>query len=162
MKYRFCTEQFGISDSGIHLLRSRYNYKSVASADVTSVVIRRGKAIKNWLFLLLFGVACLGFSAYYTSIIYDFFYSEEGGRIYIEEIVVPVIPAFAGIAAITVALRNTTIAIVQYRGGKLVLDLSDLVKSGEATSFVLYLNETVGREKIRHSIALEDKLVTYA
>ncbi|MER2997977.1 hypothetical protein [Pontibacter populi] len=149
-KYIHFTEQFGINNDGIHLLRSRYNYKSIPFSDIASIEFKRGKVIKNWLLLLLFGLGCLVFSLFYSYIIFDFFISDEQGRIYIEEIVVPVIPAFAGIAALLVSLRTSEVAIVNYNTSKLVLDLSELAKQNKVADFVIYLSERAGVDKVRN------------
>ncbi|MCX2741333.1 hypothetical protein [Pontibacter anaerobius] len=156
-KYTFQTELFGVNDSGIHLLRSGYNYKSFPYTEIESVEFRRGKVIKNWLFLLLFGVGCILFSGYYAFVIFDFFTSEEGGKIYIEEIVVPLFPALAGVASLWMALKTAEVTIVRTVKKKLLLDLTDLVKKDEAKAFSVYFIQHVGNEKIVYSTDLNFK-----
>jgi hypothetical protein len=147
MKYTFATDQFGVNEAGVHLLRSRYCYKTIPYATVDNITITKGKPIKNWLILLAFGTACLLFSVYYALVIIDFF--ETGsGRIYIEEIVVPVIPALMGGFAILAALKTAPIAVVRHGGSKLVFDLTPLAKQSELTLFIDYLKTEVGYRKL--------------
>jgi hypothetical protein len=55
-KYHFQTEEFGISDEGIHLFRSGYNYETILYPDIQQVRVYRGKELNNWLVILLIGL----------------------------------------------------------------------------------------------------------
>lgn len=57
--YNFETEQFGISDVGIHLLRSRYNYETYEFKDIDQITVVRGKQVYNWIVLFTLGILFL-------------------------------------------------------------------------------------------------------
>lgn len=55
-KYYFETDQLGISETGIHLLRNRFNYETIEYSSIQEIRIEKGKQIKNWLLVLLLGI----------------------------------------------------------------------------------------------------------
>lgn len=48
---------FKISLDGIHLIRSNYTYKKIFYNDIDKVVIGKGRAVNNWILILLIGIA---------------------------------------------------------------------------------------------------------
>ena len=65
-KYHFETEEFGLSDDGIHLLRSKFNYDTIEYRQVASVRVVSDKELNNWLAILIIGLSFLAFSVYYS------------------------------------------------------------------------------------------------
>ena len=46
-QYLFEAEKFGLSEESIHLLRNRFNYKSIRLTEIDSIYIEDGKDLKN-------------------------------------------------------------------------------------------------------------------
>ena len=69
--YYFESREFGVSDKGIHLLRSGFNYETIEFSQVDSLTIGRGKELNNWLAILVIGLALLTAAAYYVLRAFD-------------------------------------------------------------------------------------------
>jgi len=141
--YTFETDQFGINDEGIHLLRSKYNYKSIVTGEIEFIELIRGKEFVNWVFILLIGIVMLVFGLYYGLSLFDFFNSSNGGRIYIEELLVPFFPICIGIYMVYVSFRTTMILKVQLKNKKFQLSMRPLIKEGKYEEFEKYMNENI-------------------
>lgn len=126
MEYVFETRQLGISERGFHLLRNRFNYQTIEYTDVISVTIQHGKEVNNWILLFMFSVALLSFSAYYAWALLAAWINNEINHIYIEEIVVPVLPALIGGYCTFAAFRKGPIVIVKTGSQTLRYPLRDL------------------------------------
>lgn len=73
MEYPYSTKEFGISDEGIHLLRHRFNYKTIPFSKIERVELRKGMQLNNWLVIFLIGSAMLITGIYLSAGIFDFF-----------------------------------------------------------------------------------------
>src|SRR5688572_30040599 len=62
--YHFQTNEFGISDTGIHLLRSGFNYKTINFSEVNRIKIEKGREIHNWLLVFIIGTVLIVFGMY--------------------------------------------------------------------------------------------------
>lgn len=142
--YTFETSAFGLSDEGLHLLRSGYNYKTIAYHDIRKVTLKRAAAIKNVLLVLLLGVALLVFAIYQAIRVYESFSSPDVHTIAIESILLPVLPLFLGNYCMYVALKRTSILLVRYKGGRKKLPLKAIVNTDHGPQLVTYLQEKLG------------------
>ena len=88
-KYLFQDEYFGLSETGLHLLRNRFEYDSFTYDQINQVVLKKGKAIKNWLLLLIFGLSFFVFGLFMGKGVISFFQSDANGQIQILEVVSP-------------------------------------------------------------------------
>jgi hypothetical protein len=95
--YKFVTDQFGISETGIHLLRSGFNYETIAFVTIDSLSINKGRQISNWPVALLFGIVleAVGLYVLYHAL-YEYFIGTSIRVFYIEQFVFPVIPLIIG------------------------------------------------------------------
>jgi hypothetical protein len=105
-KYYFETQEFGVSDHGIHLLRSRFNYKTIDFSQVAKISIERGKELNNWIAVLVLGVALISFAVYYAAGVFTTITGGTQRVIYIEGIVVPIIPFLMGVYCLYSSTRN--------------------------------------------------------
>lgn len=105
-KYYFETQDFGLSDQGIHLLRSRYNYKTIDFNQVAKITIERGKELNNWIAILMLGITLVSFALYYAVGMFNFLTDGVRGIISIQEILVPLIPFLMGIYCLYSSTRN--------------------------------------------------------
>ncbi len=108
MNYLFETEHFGISEKSFHLLRSRFNYKTYQAEDLNEIIIGHGKLINNWLIILGFGIALISISLFYSYRLFELLNSGGITTIFVEEIVVPVIPILLGAYCLYSSLRSGT------------------------------------------------------
>lgn len=88
-KYLFQEEYFGLSETGLHLLRNRFEYDSFSFDEIDQVTLKKGKAIKNWMVLLIFGLAIFVFGFFMGKGVMDFFQSDTKRKISILEVVSP-------------------------------------------------------------------------
>src|SRR6476620_9493035 len=95
--YKFETDQFGLSDTKIHLLRSRFNYGNIELSTVDKIIIDKGRQVNNWFLLLLVGLLLFTFGMFTASkVIYEYFFANNFTRFYIEQFVLPVLPLLIG------------------------------------------------------------------
>ena len=136
-RYTFETPEFGLDETGLHRLRSRFPFESLPYAAISHATVTRGKSVQNWGLLMAFGLLCLFFGLYVAFNIYRFFRFGHG-QITVQEVAVPIVPACIGIAAIWQALRVEDILIVRTGRRKLLFPLSKLT-TGDLPALPVYL-----------------------
>jgi hypothetical protein len=135
-KYHFETREFGVSDTGIHLLRSRFNYETIEFDQLDNLTIEKGKELNNWVAILLLGLVFVSFSFYYTIRLFWVIDNNEVNRIYIEEMLVPLIPFMIGGYCLYSSTRNGTVLrlrTIKNRTDK--FPLKELVKDNKLGPF---------------------------
>ena len=58
-RYYFQTREFGVSDRGLHLLRSGYNYQTIDFYQIHSAKIQKDYELPNWVIVFVFGTFIL-------------------------------------------------------------------------------------------------------
>lgn len=116
--YAFETDLFGVSDNGIHLLRSGYSYKTIPFAEVAHARIARGNELHNWGIILMIGLALLAFAVYYVMRMVVVIGNDQVDRIYVEAIVVPIIPCMLGGFCVYSATRQGLVLTIRTTSGK--------------------------------------------
>lgn len=66
MKYKFETNEFGLSEKAIHLLRNRYNYQTFEYKDIDEIEIGKGRLINNWIVIFVLGLVLTTGALYYA------------------------------------------------------------------------------------------------
>ena len=141
-QYTFETKEFGLSETGIHLLRSRYNYKTIDYGEIDTITIGTDKELNNWWIILFLGLALVAFAIYYTYGLYLYVVSSQTGVIYMEDFVVPVIPLLMGGYCIFMGLRNGKVMRVHTMDGKSKkLSLSVIDKNDQLSDLAQFLND---------------------
>ncbi len=152
INYYFETREFGISDNGIHLLRSRFNYETVHFDQVDSLTIEKGKELNNWIVILIIGLGLVGFSLYYSLRLFNIIDNNEVNVIYIEEILVPLIPFMLGGYCLYSSTRNGTILRLKTIKNKTdKFPLRELEKDNRIGQFQDFLKEKLNT-KIRINV----------
>lgn len=64
MGYLFATKQFGVHEDGIHFLRNRFPFATLAKSEINKVVLKNGMQLANWPLIFLLGV-CLVVPGFY-------------------------------------------------------------------------------------------------
>ena len=139
--YQFEGKDFALSNEGIHLLRSRYNFKTIQFQQVEQAVIKRGTEVSNAFVALVLGVLLTLFAFYQARIVVNFFLDPQPGTIHIETIVLPVIPALLGIYLIYISTRRGPILTVRSKEGNRKMRLREFQKSNELNNLKIYLGE---------------------
>ena len=143
MKYGFESEKFGLADDSLHLLRSRFSYQTFHYDEVKSIVIENGKQVERWMVLLIMGVGMSAFSLYFGYVVFGAFYSREITRIYIEELIVPIIPFVLGFICIYAGLRNGPTMKVEFRDAPSIrFPLGGSKKRGELDALIAFFQSS--------------------
>ena len=79
-KYYFKTSEFGVSDNGLHLLRSGFNYKTISYLDIKRAGIVKGKELNNWLIIFLIGLVILLAGLFLTIRVIDLLMTDQVTR----------------------------------------------------------------------------------
>lgn len=136
--YQFTTREVGISEEGFHLLRSGYNYKTIAFADTQSIEIGTGKQISNPLVALVFGIGLISVGLYVlVSACYAFY--EGKVRVYVEQFAFAIIPVFVGTYSLVMSLKKGSIITFTVAGKKTVLPIDEWRKSGQLEDLIRFL-----------------------
>lgn len=138
-QYNFETDQFGLSKDSIHLLRNRYNFKTIDFDKIDSIEIKNGKDLKNWILVLLIGLGLLCFVFYDLIRIYEYY--QESYIIYIERLLIPLFPFLLGVYSVIISFRKSQIMIVSHGNKKFYLSLRQLVKSNTFEQFNLTIKD---------------------
>jgi hypothetical protein len=139
--YKYETDQFGMSDKSIHLLRNRFNYKSIDFTDINSIKIQRGRDLKNWLWVLLVGCGLLSFVVYDVLHIFNIFSDSRTYVIYIERLLIPLFPLVLGVYSVVISLRKSMVMIVQSGTKNYYFSLRSLTKANEYNGFKIAIKE---------------------
>jgi len=149
MNYKFETREFGISEEGVHFLRNRYNYKTVEFNKIEKLIIERGKELNNWLLILIIGLILTSFALFYSIKLFQLFNSNEVSRIYIEEILIPVLPLMLGVYCLYASTKNCTILrliTIDKKGKK--FPMKEIERKGELKVFTEFLKDNL-KSKIK-------------
>lgn len=151
--YLIETREFGLSDKGIHLLRSRFNYQTIDYNAIDELVIEKGKELNNWALLLVIGLGLLLFSFWYSFRLFKILDRSEVRVIYIEEIIVPVIPFLAGLYFMYSSNRNGITMKARTKGTwQKKLSLADIEKDKNMDKLTSILRDNLqGRLKLNYN-----------
>lgn len=132
-QFTYETDQFAISAKSIHLLRNRFNYKTLYFSKVQTLVIRKGMEHKNWILILSIGIALLAFVVIDFLEIYNRWYAAQ--VIYIERLLIPVFPLLLGSYSVVVAFRKSMVMIVHDDKKRYYFSLRQLTKEKKYEAF---------------------------
>lgn len=134
--FLFTASQFALSDQGVHLLRNGYNYQTLAWNEMKEIEIRSGMDMKNWLWVLVLGIALTAYGAYDIGQLIRMINDPNVHKIHFLRPVIPAIPLVLGIYSIVNAVRKTKVMIVSTGKKKFYLSLYDVLKADQYTRFV--------------------------
>jgi hypothetical protein len=139
--YLFKAERFAISEGNLHLLRNEFNYETIPMESINTIEVRDGKDLKNWWWVLFVGIALTGYALWDVFYILFILNDPETYMIYVERLVLPVIPMALGIYSIYIALRNTRVMVVKNTSKSYYLSLRELVKRQQFLEFIEYMKK---------------------
>jgi hypothetical protein len=148
-QYLFEAEKFGLSEKSIHLLRNRFNYKSIRLTEIDSIYIEDGKDLKNWIWVLSIGILLLAFVAYDINNILLILNDENTYHIYLERFLIPIFPFLLGGYTIFISLRNSKVMKIYSGNSTYYFSLRKLMKSNEYKPFITHLQKVYQTAKIK-------------
>ncbi len=116
--YHFETDHFALSAKGIHFLRSRFNYKTFAYSDIVEASFGKGKELKNWWLLTTIGTGLLVSCLFYLFYVWKMLLDPNVSRIYIEQIVAPIILVLSGGYFVYSGLKTAHVLKIKTANGK--------------------------------------------
>lgn len=116
--YNFETREFAVSDAGIHLLRDRYNYRTIRFSDIRQIVIDQGKETPNWIGAFMLGTAIIYASIDFSMITIDSIVSGNGDASQVRMFVFLLLMGCAGGCFVYSSLQYGVILRVRYANGK--------------------------------------------
>ena len=122
-------------------MRNRFNYKTINFSDIDKASFTRAVETKNVVLTLIAGALLLAFAAYQAIGVYEEFNDPEVYHIYIESIVVPVLPLALGLYCIYIAVKKVPLLIIELKGEKYKLSLKDFKKGSGTVGLANYLKE---------------------
>jgi len=137
--YDFESTDFALSMQGVHLLRGRFNYKTIEYGDINKATIKRTREIKNVILSMTFGVFLLAFAILQTLLVINVFGDPNVHKIYIESIILPLLPGLVGIYLIYIANKKGLMLIIETKGKSEKLRLSGFVKNKNTYQLRNYL-----------------------
>lgn len=141
--YDFKTNDFALSNQGIHLLRSGFNYKTIEYEQIEKATIRWTTEIKNVFLSMLFSILLLAFAISQSFYLIKAFNDPNVHRIYIESIVLPVLPGLVGAYLLYVANKKGLVLIVEAWQRQQKLRMNDFLKNGKAGEVSAYLKARI-------------------
>lgn len=139
--YKFQDDFLGVSDEKIHLLRNRFEYDSIPFHEIKEIRLINDRVIKNWIIILIIGVALLLGGGYGLKSIYDFFNSLEGGRIYLENVFIVIVMNLAGLFCIYTALKKEKVIQIKTLTKKENFSISKFEKEGTLDALIDHLSK---------------------
>jgi hypothetical protein len=147
------SKDFALSPEGVHLLRNRFNYKTLDFYDIDKATFTRAAETKHVLLTLIVGALLVAFAVYQTISVYEDFQDPSVYRIYIESIILPVLPLLVGLYCIYIAVKKVPLLIIELKSEKYKLSLRDIISDGRMQVLETYLKEKL-REKFYDSPTL--------
>jgi hypothetical protein len=144
--YDIESRDFALSQQGIHLLRNRFNYKTINFYDVHKATFTRAADTKNVVFILIVGLLLVAFAVYQAVGVYEDFHDPSVYHIYIEAILLPVFPLLLGLYCVYIAVKKVPLLIIELNSEKHKLSLKDIINAGRMEVLETYLKEKL-REK---------------
>jgi pilus assembly protein TadC len=128
----FETDQFGLSERGLHLLRGRYNYDTIGFDSIDSIKIVKGRQVNNWFVLLLIGLILFSFGLFATyKVIYEYFFADNFIHFYIEQFLLPILPLFLGAFSIYFSLTKGPVLKISVNNKTKQFPIGQLEKNGQ-------------------------------
>jgi hypothetical protein len=144
-KYLFETPEFGLTESGIDLLRSKFHYETISWEEINAVRIGHGKELRYWWIILTIGIALLLLGGYLSYRTYDILAHKEHPLNYIKMLQFSLILLIGGFFVST-SLRSGPLLHVNYGSyRKLVFPIKKITDSRGLSELKSFINQNAGR-----------------
>ena len=142
--YIFQTEEFGISDNGIHLLRSGFNYRTIRFEEIKRIQIEKGKELHNWWVIFIIGAALIGLGIYLSIGIIKVLIEGNVAPRHARMIFLLLIPAVGGYFVYNSLQTGLVLKIDCLNGDKDMFPLREIVKGKKLKELKTYLKDKIG------------------
>ena len=144
--YLFETPEFGLTEVGIDLLRSRFQYATISWKEINAIKISYGKELRYWWLILLIGIALLVLGGYLTFRTIDILSHKEQPLNYIKMLQFSLILLIGGFFVFT-SLRSGPLLHVSYANyKKLVFPIKKIAQEDKSLDeFKSFVNKNAGR-----------------
>jgi hypothetical protein len=143
-EYKFRDADFALSEEGLHLLRSGYNYRTISYRNIENVTFRNASAVRSPFWAVLIGLAFVGLSLLQSYRVFQQFQDPTVHQIYVEAIVVVILPSFIGVYLLYVALKKELLLIVTVGKTRRKLSVKGLRAKGKLAEMEQFLSEKLG------------------
>ena len=133
--YLFQSRYFAISELGIHLLRSGYNYNTVTYPEISGLEVRKGHELKNWIIVMIFGILLTGYALFDIFQIYQLFNNSIIYRMHVVRMIIPILPISLGVYSIWISSRKSWILLVKSKHVQ-HLSLKEYVEKNTLNEFI--------------------------
>lgn len=142
--YLFQSTKFAVSDNGIHLLRSGFNYKTIRWNEVDSIKIKKGKELNNSWIVFLLGLILLTVVAFLTIRTVDILMHEEHAEQYVKMLLFLLI-AFVGVYFVHNSMRTGIMMSVNYAAHKKeMFQLNEIIQQNRLNEFKSLMTAKLG------------------
>ena len=142
--YLFQSTEFAVSDNGIHLLRSGFNYKTIRWGEVDSIKIRKGKELHNSWIIFLLGFILFAAGAYLTIRTVDILVHKEHAERYVKMLLFLLIP-FIGVYFVYNSMRTGIVMSISYADYKReMFPLNEIIKQNRLNEFKSLMTAKLG------------------
>lgn len=148
--YDIESKDFALSPRGVHLLRKRFNYKTIGFYEIHKATFSRAADTKNVVLTLTAAILFVAFAVYQTIGVYEDFHNPSVHHIYIESILLPVFPLLLGLYCFYIAVKKVPLLIIELSSEKYKLNLQDVINAGQMGPLESYLKEKL-RERFYDS-----------
>jgi hypothetical protein len=138
--YLFQTSEFGVSDKGIHLLRSGFNYETIHWKEIDAAKIEKGRELRNWLLVFILGAALLALGLYLSYRTVDVLGTDPHPERLVKMLQFTLIP-FIGAYFVYTSLRTGALLRISYQNKRDTFLLKELAKQERLGEFKSLLNE---------------------
>lgn len=139
--YRFRTSEFGVSNQGIHLLRSGYNYKTISFNELETIAITRGKELHNWWVIFIVGAAVVLFGIALSIHVINMVISDDFPTGNLRMLFVLFIP-FVGVYFVYNSVQMGLVLKVKCSdGSRWIFPLKEIARAKQLPAFHRYLND---------------------
>jgi hypothetical protein len=147
-KYLFHTSELGVSDIGIHLLRSGFNYQTINWNEIEFIKIEKGRELHNWWITFLLGSVLLTIGGYLSIRTFDILMNKNHPEYYAKMLLFLLIPCI-GIYFLYNSLRVGVIVRIRYNAyKKKMFPLREIVKENQLNEFKSLVTEKLGSKKV--------------
>ncbi len=152
-KYDFELTDFALSKTGIHLLRSSFNYKTILYYEVDEVVLKKALETKRPVISIIFGICLISFTFFYVLSLFTNFNDPRVHRIYIESIILPALPFILGLYLLYISVKKEPVLQVVLGKERYILRIRELINKNAAVDLKKYLNQ-----KLPNKFVTQDNL----